>query len=339
MTDRADDPSSATPSADNSQRDVTGRDRMVSNVLFSWGSHLVFVVAGFIMPRMIDNHLGQELLGVWDFGWSLVAYFSLVSGGVNSSINRYVAKYYGARDITGVNDVASSGLCVLGLAALVVFGLTIGVFLLIPTWFGERLADHIREAQWVFFYLGVSLVCNTALGPFVGVITGCHRWEIHNLIKSGWHLVSVAGMIAVLLAGGNLVNLAQVYLASQVFADATRVVCAHRACPGLRVNPFRARGSTIKSMYAFGGKTLIPILSQLLAAQTTNILIVAYLGPAALALFSRPMALISHIATFANKLAFVLTPTVSSLQSTDNHEEIRALLLKAVGYCCIFHYP
>ncbi|MCH8193555.1 MAG: hypothetical protein IIA65_06015, partial [Planctomycetes bacterium] len=144
MTDQADAPSDAIPSADNSQRDVTGRDQLVSNVLFSWASHLVFVAAGFIMPRMIDNHLGQELLGVWDFGWSLVAYFSLVNAGINSSINRYVAKYYGARDIAGVNDVASSGLCVLGLAAVVVFGLTIGVFLLIPTWFRERLPDHVR---------------------------------------------------------------------------------------------------------------------------------------------------------------------------------------------------
>lgn len=339
MTEQADITSDAPPHAGNSQRDITGRDQMVSNVLFSWGSHLVFVVAGFIMPRMIDSHLGQELLGVWDFGWSLVAYFTLVNAGINSSINRYVAKHYGASDISGVSDVASSGFCVLGLAAVVVFGLTIGVFLLIPTWFGERLADNVREAQWVFFYLGMSLVCDTAFSPFVGVITGCHRWKIHNLIKSGWHLVSVTGMITVLLAGGSLVNLAQVYLAGQVFADATRVICAHRACPGLRVNPFRARGSTVKSMYAFGGKTMIPILSRLLAAQTTNILIVAYLGPAALALFSRPMALTLHIATFANKLAFVLTPTVSSLQSTDNHEEIRALLLKAVGYCCHLSLP
>jgi len=253
MTEQADDPGDATPSLDNSQRDITGRDQMISNVLFGWASHLVFIVAGFIMPRMIDNHLGQELLGIWDFGWSLVAYFVLVNAGISSSINRYVAKYYAARDITGINDIVSSGVCVLGLAALLVFGLTIGVSLLMPSWFGERLADNIREAQWVFFYLGMSLVFDTAFGPFVGVLTGCHFWKVHNLIKSGWHFVSVAGMITVLLAGGSLVNLAQAYLAGQVFSDATRVICAHRACPGLRVNPFRARGSTIKSMYAFGG--------------------------------------------------------------------------------------
>ena len=52
--------------------DLTGRDRLVSNVLFSWGGNFVFIIAGFIMPRMIDRRLGQELLGIWDFAWSLV---------------------------------------------------------------------------------------------------------------------------------------------------------------------------------------------------------------------------------------------------------------------------
>ena len=100
-----------TQSADKPKQDVSGRDRLISNVLFSWASHFVFIIAGFIMPRMIDNHLGQELLGVWDFGWSLVAYFDLIQAGINSSVNRYVARYRAADDMNSVNDTVSSGLC------------------------------------------------------------------------------------------------------------------------------------------------------------------------------------------------------------------------------------
>ncbi len=72
--------------------DLSGRGRMVWNVVASWLGHSVFVVAGFFLPRIIDRHLGQVGLGIWDFGWSLVSYLGIAQVGVGSSVNRYVAK-------------------------------------------------------------------------------------------------------------------------------------------------------------------------------------------------------------------------------------------------------
>jgi len=37
--------------------DMTGRKNMVTNVLAGWGGEGIFIVAGFIMPRMIDRRL------------------------------------------------------------------------------------------------------------------------------------------------------------------------------------------------------------------------------------------------------------------------------------------
>ena len=46
----------------------------------------MFIVAGFLMPRMMDYYVGQRLLGVWDLGWSIVSYFELAQIGVGSSV-------------------------------------------------------------------------------------------------------------------------------------------------------------------------------------------------------------------------------------------------------------
>ena len=92
----------------NMKEDLTGRDRMVWNVLTSWAGHMVFVIAGFIMPRMIDRHIGQTSLGIWDFSWSLVNYFGLAGLGIGSSVNRYVAKYRAVNDIEGLRKAVSS---------------------------------------------------------------------------------------------------------------------------------------------------------------------------------------------------------------------------------------
>jgi O-antigen/teichoic acid export membrane protein len=75
--------------------DRTGRSQLVSNVLFTWGGQMVFFASGFIMPRMIKEKLGTDVLGVWDFSWALIAYFRFVDMGVTASVNKYVAQYWG----------------------------------------------------------------------------------------------------------------------------------------------------------------------------------------------------------------------------------------------------
>ena len=62
--------------------DLTGRDRMAWNVFAGWAGYFVMAIAGFLAPRVMDRSLGQESLGVWDFGWSLVTYFNLTQLGV-----------------------------------------------------------------------------------------------------------------------------------------------------------------------------------------------------------------------------------------------------------------
>ena len=77
---------------------------------------------------------------------------------------------------------------------------------------------------------------------------------------------------------------------------------------------------------------MIPFVSDLLMNQTINILIVVYLGPAALAMYLRPRSLIKHIRSFVQKMANTLIPTSSTLESMGDLEGIRELLIKSVRY-------
>jgi O-antigen/teichoic acid export membrane protein len=58
-----------------------------------------------------------------------------------------------------------------------------------------------------------------------------------------------------------------------------------------------------------------------------------------LALYARPRALIRHIDALVTKMAFVLTPTTSSLKSTKDLEGIRELLIKSVCYSSYMVLP
>jgi len=321
------------------QQDLTGRDRLVSNVILSWAAHFVFIVAGFIMPRMIDRRLGQERLGVWDFAWSLVSYFGLVQAGVGSSVNRYVAKCRAAGDMSGVNRIASSAFCVQNVAAILVLALTIAASLLLPRLFGERLGENVLEAQWVVFLLGSSIAVQMSLAVFSGVLTGCYRWGLHNVTKSGWHAAAVAGMIIALLCGGGLRSIGVIILVGLALDSVTHVILAHHTCRGLRLRLCLIGWRTIRKLFVFGGKTLIPTVSNMLLSQTISVVIIAYLGPAALALYARPRSLIRHMNTLVNKMAMTLTPTASSLQSARDRKGIQELLIKSVRYSLYMVLP
>jgi len=321
------------------QLDLTGRGQMAWNVIISWAGQFVFIVAGFIMPRMIDRRLGQETLGIWDFSWSMVGYFGLIQAGVGSSVNRYVAKYRARGEMDKVSEVVSSIsmlLCVMGLIVLV---LTAAMSYLLPFLWHQRLGARVADAQVVLLALGASLAVEVGMGGFAGVITGCHRWDIHNYIKAGWHLITVAGMILMLRLGLGIRSLALMSLAGLVLADLNRALYAFLLCPEMCISLRFVRLSMIRDAFSFGVKTLAPSIGDLLLNQTASVLVASFLGPAALALYSRPRSLALHTGMLVSKLAFVLTPAASALQSSRREEELRELFINATRYAAFISLP
>ena len=327
------------PAAHATDADWAGRKRMTFNVLASWAGHLVFIVSGFIMPRLIDRRLGQEALGVWDFAWSLIAYFTLVQAGVISSVNRFVAKYRAENDLAGVNRVLATISLILGTMGLIVTGLSIGAMVLMEPMFGERLDEYVQDARWVVLLLGLTLAVQIALAGFGGIITGCHRWGVHNAIYAGAHVFSVIGMIASLLTGRGLVALASVTLAGEAAGMIVRIFVAYRFLPGLQFRIGNASWAESRRLLGFGGKSFLPNIANLLLNQTTSVLIVAYLGPASLALFSRPMALVRHARTMLDKFANVLVPTAGAYQAAAHEGELRELMIRGSRYAAFLSLP
>jgi O-antigen/teichoic acid export membrane protein len=327
------------PPAAAEKPDRTGRSKLVSNVLFTWGGQMVFFVSGFIMPRLIDHKLGHEVLGVWDFSWSLVTYFRFVDMGVTASVNRFVARYWGQQDIEGINRVVSSATLALGIAAVVVVLCTIGAVVTLPYWFGTQLNDYVSVTQKSVFCLGLMLAVGTALGAFNGVLTGCHRWELQTMRNSLWQFITVAGMIVALFLGGGLVALAAITAIGQTLGQLTLVTLAYRACPGLQLKRSLMKRDMIKDLYIYSGKALLPTFSEMLLNQTTSVLIIGGLGPTALAIFTRPRALLRQLDSLERKMAMILIPTTSSMEVCGHLDEIKNLLVKSVRYSIYLVLP
>ena len=305
---------------------------MAWNVLASWGGYLAVAVTGFIMPRLTDGHLGQEALGVWDLGWSVVSYFGLAQLGVGGSVNRYVAKYRGAHDVEGLRRLASSATCINVGSGLLALLATAVVIVLAPWLIGDRLGEQIEMARWVIALLGATVAVEMSFAVFPGVIAGCHRWDLHNAMNVGFEVSTAAAMVVTLYAGGGLRALALVALCGELATEMARIVVAYRVCPELRVGLRYVSLAEGKDVLMFGTKYSLGGLSNLLLVQANNLIIASYLGPAALAAFARPMSLLRIVEAFTNRFAFVLTPMASSLQGGGRRAEVPALLVQSARF-------
>ncbi len=321
------------------KEDLTGRERMLSNVLFSWGGYLVFIVAGFILPRFIDHYVGQVNLGVWDFAWSVVNYFSLVGLGVGTSVNRYVAKFRVQQALDELNAAVSSVVCIQSFLSLLILLLTGGAAIFAPRLFSSHEGVDLVTVRWVIALLGTALAVEMVFDPARGVITGCHRWDWHNAINALSRLFVVIGMIGVLSLGGGLRSLGMVYLVFTFLTGIARLVIAARVCPELQVSIRQVKRSFLRRVFIFGLNSQLLSLSSMFLIETSNLIIATVLGPGSLAVFSRSMALVRHVETFLNKFFFILSPVASSLQGAERHDELEAFLLTMGRYGLAFALP
>ena len=312
--------------------DVHGRDALAKNILTNWLAQLVQIAAGFVVPRLIDTELSQQALGVWDLAWSIVVYLNIVQVGVTSSINRYVAYHRAQEDYAGINRVVSSIVMVMrGMGGIVV------LLTLLATWqvgdvFSHRLGTYTQEARWLVFLLGTGIAIQISSAVYASLLTGFHRWDWHNGIHAGTNVVMLAGMVLSLKLGFGLIGLAVVHVVSETLGRTCRVIVAHRLCPWLEVRVAHFRASTAREMMGFGGKAFVSNISQLIMNSTVSLMIAAHLGPAALALYSRPMSLVRNLTLVVNKYAMVFSPTISSLQGAGRDRDIRQIALQATRY-------
>ncbi len=309
------------------------------NIASNWAAQVVFMLAGFVLPRMIGDRAGAETLGLWDLGWSLVSYTMFLSMDIGGAVNRYVARYRARADWESLNTAVNSCLAILSAS----FGLALAAALcftaLVPVLLPSVPATALTDARWMVLILGINAAIQLPLSILNGVLNGCERFDLRNAVRISVRLAEVAGMIAVLLLGHRLVALAGVLLAGTLVREGLNYVVAKRVCPQFRVAPRMASWPVAREMLSFGGKSAMQSVSRSGLYQTSGILVAYFLGPAALAVYARQRALVLHAARFLNQYAYVFIPASSVLHAQGKGDELRALFLKSTKYALYVALP
>jgi O-antigen/teichoic acid export membrane protein len=255
-----------------------------------------------------------------------VAYFALAQFGVGSAITRYVALHRASGDVAGLRRVVSSVNCINWAAASLGLAMTALLTWLAPHMLSAGASSHAEEARWVIALIGCTVVSEIAFAVFPGIIGGCHRFDLNNAITAGFEIATWVAAISALLLGGGLVTVASICLTFELATKAAQIACAYRICPEMSLRLRYADRTEARSLLAFGLKSQLGSLSGLMILQANKLFVGAYLGPAALAVFSRPLTLLKVVDTFASRLGSIVSPAASSLQARGQKDDIRHLV-------------
>ncbi len=306
--------------------------RVVRNVLANWVWYGLVLVSGFILPRFIDRQLGQDLLGVWDLGWSLVFYISLLALGVSSAVQRHVARARALADWDQLNAVVNSCLAVLLASGLLGVGAAIGLAAAVPWLLPTADPALFEPARWVVLLLAICAAEQIPGSVFNAVITGFERYDVLNVIRGARDLAVLVAMLVALFTGGTVVTLAIIVLSGEILGDLAKLLAAHRLCPTLRVHPRLCRRDTAREMLGFGAKTAVQALCRSGLYQTNSLLVAVFLGPAALAVYARQRALVMHLLRFVKQYAQVFIPASSALDAQADTARLQHLLIQTSRY-------
>jgi O-antigen/teichoic acid export membrane protein len=109
-----------------------------------------------------------------------------------------------------------------------------------------------------------------------------------------------------------------------------RLVCAKRVYHHRILNWSSVDRSTMKDMLIFGLKNSLSGMPGIIVLQTTAVCLASAAGPAALAVYARPLALVTHVGRLIHHYAALLTPVAGSLQGLKRDEELKEFLLSSL---------
>ncbi len=321
-------PACATPPSGAAPR----QSRLITSVAGNWVWFGVVIASGFVLPRLIDEYQGSDVLGIWDFGWSMVVSVRWLHLGMAGALNRYVARYVTTAEWRSLNVFVNSALGVLALTCMAGLLIAGGVGLMAPRLLQGIQPEHAAVVRWTAFLLSTVALSEMAGNVINSLITGSGRFDVLNVLRTVREMVTLGLMVVVLGLGRGLIALAVTMLLTSIVLNAIYLVAARRLIPMMRLAPGYFQWREVRTILGFSSKSVAHALSRGMLYQVNSILVGMLLGPLALALYSRQRSLVQNGASLVSQYACVLLPKSSALDARGDIAGLQSLLIKGSTY-------
>jgi O-antigen/teichoic acid export membrane protein len=298
----------------------------IKNIALNWSGYIAAIVYGFFMTPFIVRSLGDTSYGLWNLIAACLGYMGLLDFGIQTSVNRYVAKFRGLGDSDGINRIYSSALALyscIGIVA-VVSGIVLTLFVdrifIIP-------GNEVLAVKKVMFIMSFYAALEFPSNVYGSIIYAYQRFDLLNGINIVMLSLQAVALTILLSGGGGLLAFALTVIACGLLKYTLYVVLSHRIVGGLRLKMSLVSRSTLRTMGKFSAVSFGTLITTYVISKTDNVVIGMFLQPQAITMYSIGFMLSEYSSDIVNAMCRTFTPAFSDYESRGEHDQIASLLI------------
>lgn len=298
-------------------------------VTTSWIVVFANGAVGFCLTPYVLHHLGDEAFGLWVLVVTVAGYYGVFDFGICSAVLRYAALKRALGEKDGISEVVATAFYFYVCGCLVVIVSSFGLAPWLPRLFPIR-PDLIAPFRSLFLLAGVAQGLIFPLLVFQGALQAAARFDQVYMLRIASLGLRVAGVIAVLAAGGGLFGVGAAIILPNLWFYAAHVPLAFRAIPTMSVHPKWMRKSVFREMLQYGWVSFTIGIGQQFRSSVYPLMIARFLTPVAVTLFSLPTKLLAVPMEGIGTMTEVVNPLSSELAAHHDFATLRKLIQLSV---------
>jgi O-antigen/teichoic acid export membrane protein len=197
---------------------MSGLDKR--RILQGSASNLIRVILGMlislVLPHFLVHHLGTAEYSAWVLILQLSAYVNFLDLGLQTAIGKFVAEYHAAGNHAAARKTVSTAFTVMVGAATIGAIAIFGMVWQVPRLFAQMPPSLIGDVRCGLLAVGISVALALPFGVFLATFTGLQEYGFPTVLIASSRIVSTAGLIALLLMHGSLVQMALLMAACNI---------------------------------------------------------------------------------------------------------------------------
>jgi len=313
--------------------------QIIKNVSSSWFALGINIVVGILLSPYILHRLGDAPFGIWTLIFSLTGYYGLFDLGIRSSIIRYVSKATAVRDMDSAARVVNTSLFSYSCIGAFTLLMTLLVSAYIDIIFHKSISPEFQSvARWLLLMVGTGVSLGFPLGVAGGVLEALQKFYVLNLTNIGSTLLRAFFIVLTLRHGYGLLMVAFITVVMPVLTSILRTAIAWRLLP-VAIGFRYVDRSTLREMGAYGGTTLIIIISSRLRFKSDTVIIGAFLSAAAITYFNIGSRIVDYAGEIVESLAQIFMPMSSHSDARGDMCRLRKIFVAGNRFCAFTIFP
>ena len=311
--------------------------RIAKNTLMLYIRMLVLMLVGLYTSRVVLATLGENDFGIYNVVGGVVAMFTIISGALNSAVQRFITFEMGKGEGAQLNKVYSTAVVIQIMLAVIVVAFAEPVGL----WFIDNKMtidpSRIPAARMVLHFSLLAFVINLMSVPQMASITAHERMSAYAVIGllDGFLRLGVAFLI-VRSPMDRLVYYAALMAGVVLAVRAAYAFYCRLNFPECRFRPV-FDGKLIKEMFSFAGWNFVGVTSGVLREHGGNILVNLFSSPAVNAARGVAVQLNGAVQGFVTNFMTAVNPQITKSYASGENEYMFSLVRKSskMSFCLL----